>query len=221
MAYSTPARPAKAAPRAKVNEITRSTLMPISRAVGLSTADARMALPILVRRTRNCSSTCMSSEVATMMTKMLEKVMAPSGGAWPLSSRWMPSLMYQVTTSNGRWYGMKRGEKTKYSAPKYSRKKDTPMAVIRAAMRGALRSGLYATRSMTIARTAHTTIDSSDDRTRRRRPWRASPAEPGTRRAEPQVQLKRDTAKKLTKAPTMNTSPWAKLIRRTMPYTIV
>jgi hypothetical protein len=37
---------------------------------------------------------------------------------------------------------MKRGEKTKYSAPKYSRKKDTPMAVIKAAMRAASRRGL-------------------------------------------------------------------------------
>jgi hypothetical protein len=51
-AYSTPPSPARAAPTAKVNEITWSTLMPISRAAGLSKEAARIALPILVRRTR-------------------------------------------------------------------------------------------------------------------------------------------------------------------------
>ncbi len=55
---------------------------------------------------------------------------------------------------------MKRGEKTKSSAPKYSRKNETPIAVISAAMRGASRSGLYATRSMVTARIAQMTMDS-------------------------------------------------------------
>ena len=55
MAYSTPPNPAKAAPMAKVKEITWSTLIPIRRAAGLSKEVARMATPILVRRTRNWS----------------------------------------------------------------------------------------------------------------------------------------------------------------------
>ena len=46
--YSTPAAPASAPPRAKVNEIVRLTLMPISRAASWSWAVARIALPCRV-----------------------------------------------------------------------------------------------------------------------------------------------------------------------------
>ncbi len=91
MAYSTPPRPAKAAPMAKVKEITRSTLMPIRRAVGLSKEVARMATPILVRRTRNCSRSCTRMEAAMMIRRMLEKVIALAGGACPGTTGWMPS----------------------------------------------------------------------------------------------------------------------------------
>jgi hypothetical protein len=38
--------------------------------------------------------------------------------------------------------GIKRGVKTKFKAPKYSRKKETPIAVISAAIRGASLKGL-------------------------------------------------------------------------------
>ena len=47
-AYSTPPAAASAEPRAKVAEITRSILMPISLAASVSNETARMALPILV-----------------------------------------------------------------------------------------------------------------------------------------------------------------------------
>ena len=55
---------------------------------------------------------------------------------------------------------MNRGEKTNCSAPKNSRKNETPMAVISAAMRGASRSGLYATLSIVTASSVQTTMES-------------------------------------------------------------
>ncbi len=84
MAYSTPPRPANAAPTAKVNEMTPSTLMPIKRAVGLSNEVARMALPILVRRTRNCSNTCTTIERDhDDQEDVGEDDALFGGGAWP------------------------------------------------------------------------------------------------------------------------------------------
>ena len=47
--YIRPAAPASAPPSAKVNEMIRLTLMPISRAASWSCAVARIALPVRVR----------------------------------------------------------------------------------------------------------------------------------------------------------------------------
>ena len=48
---------------------------------GLSNEVARMATPTLVRRTRYCRKSCTSSDAATMIRKMFEKVILPSGAA--------------------------------------------------------------------------------------------------------------------------------------------
>jgi len=58
------------------------------------------------------------------------------------------------TTRNGRGNARKLGPKTWWRAVKYSRNSETPMAVMREAIRGAFRSGLYATRSMATASAA-------------------------------------------------------------------
>ena len=73
---------------------------------------------------------------------MLEKLIVLSGTVCPATIGWIPSWMYQAVVSNGLLYGMKRGENTNCRAPKNSRKNDTPMAVISAAILGASRSGL-------------------------------------------------------------------------------
>jgi len=86
---------------AKVKEMTRSTLMPIRRAVGLSNEVARMATPILVRRTMNCSRICTRMEAAMMMRTMLENVIALAATSTPGRIGWMPSCTNQATTGNG------------------------------------------------------------------------------------------------------------------------
>ena len=78
-------------------------MIPINRAADLSNETARIAFPILVRRTKNWSRTWVSTEAKAMIRKILEKVMLPSGGACAELTRWMPSLIYHVTTSKGRW----------------------------------------------------------------------------------------------------------------------
>ena len=69
---------------AKVNEITWSTLMPISRAVGLSNEAARMALADLRAPHQELQQqSARGSTRATMIRKMFEMVIAPSGGVCP------------------------------------------------------------------------------------------------------------------------------------------
>ena len=86
---------------ANVKEITRSTLMPMSRAVGLSNEVARMAIPIFVRRTRNCRNSCTRTEATMMIRNMLEKEIVLSGDACPLTMGWTPFCMYHAVMSKG------------------------------------------------------------------------------------------------------------------------
>src|SRR5208282_2147963 len=67
--------------------------------------------------------------------------------------------MYHEAVSNGLLYGMNRGENTNCRAPKNSRKNDTPIAVMSAAILGASRSGLYATLSIVMASRVQTTME--------------------------------------------------------------
>ena len=64
-----------------------STLMPISRAVGLSSEVARIALPILVLLTMYCSPRRSKTVTPAMITVMLVISTPP---------------MFQTTTSKGR-----------------------------------------------------------------------------------------------------------------------
>ena len=57
---SPPATAASAEPMAKVSEMVALTLMPISCAAPLSSEQARMALPSLVRPVKKVSSTMMT-----------------------------------------------------------------------------------------------------------------------------------------------------------------
>ncbi len=87
---------------------------------------------------------------------------------------------------------------------------DTPIAVISGARRGALRSGRYATRSIVTLTITQTGIAAS-------RP-RISSIQPGRPGATPCSPV---TTAYAVNAPTINTSPCAKLMRLRMPYTIV
>ena len=67
------------------------------------------------------------------------------------------TICWLFTTQEPTWYtvavntaGKVRGWGEANRIITFSRKKETPMAVIRIAIRGALRMGRYATRSMTI-----------------------------------------------------------------------
>ena len=63
-----PATPASAPPMTKVREIVLSMSMPISAAVGASSATARMPRPSLVRFTSRSRNTIITIAVTTMIT---------------------------------------------------------------------------------------------------------------------------------------------------------
>lgn len=79
--------------------------------------------------------------------------------------------------------------------------KDTPSALMSAEILGAFLRGRYANRSMVMPNAAVTAKDTS----------------PATGKDSPHEENPRTP----TKAPTMKTSPWAKLMRRIIPYTMV
>ena len=70
---STPATAASAEPIAKVTEMVRFTLMPISCAAPRSSETARMAFPIFVRLT-NTVSRIMITTVSAMVTSVLPEI---------------------------------------------------------------------------------------------------------------------------------------------------
>ena len=87
------------------------------------------------------------------------------------------------------------------SCIEYARKKETPSALISGAIRGALRSGRYAKRSIATPRSAQPAIAASV--------IRISSSQVGTfGSVEPPSSC---SAPKPMNEPTMNTSPWAKL----------
>ena len=93
----------------------------------------------------------------------------------------------------------------------YWRKNDAPIAVMNGTSRGAFRNGRYATRS---SRTA-TPVDAA---IAARRTMASDTTGCSVHR------LVRDNGPATTypiMPPTMNTSPWAKLMKRRTPYTIV
>ncbi len=89
-----------------------------------------------------------------------------------------------------------------------SRKNDIPMAVISGARRGALRSGRYATRSIATLIPPMTSITTGNTTSKARRLMTVkvpSVIANNPRRVVPMY------------APSVNTSPWAKLISSMMP----
>ncbi len=101
-----------------------------------------------------------------------------------------------------------RGLGPKTYWPPYSRKKLTPMAVMREFSRGELRSGRYASRSMKNPRSAHPTMEA--------RVMSSAPPMLGSLDSPVQRATYQPTI-----APIMKTSPWAKLISFKTPYTMV
>ena len=63
---SAPAMAARAEPMAKVREMVRLTLMPMSWAAPLSSEQARMALPIRVLPVKSVSATMITTQQATV-----------------------------------------------------------------------------------------------------------------------------------------------------------
>ena len=94
----------------------------------------------------------------------------------------------------------------------FSRKTETPNALMSGASRPALRSGLYATRSIASPSAAEKLIAPRNTRTR------AISRIPRGKGEVNAVALSRNTA---TIAPIMNRSPWAKFMSWRTPYTIV
>ena len=142
MPTSTPAAAASAEPIANVNEMTLFASMPMSCAVSVSNDTARIALPIFVFCTMYVSS--------AISTMVMEKMRI----CWPFTTK-LPIVMPWLSNTAGNVRGV--GE-TKYIIV-YSRKNDTPMAVISTESLGAWRSGLYAHRSTMMPRTAVTTME--------------------------------------------------------------
>ena len=67
---STPATAARAEPMAKVMEMVRLTLMPMSCAAPLSSLQARMALPILLLETKVVSPSMMTRQMTMVRREM-------------------------------------------------------------------------------------------------------------------------------------------------------
>ena len=72
----TPARPANAPPNIKVMEITRLGLTPISAAICVCSAVARIALPSFVFSTKN-NKPAITTKATTMITISLPVMVAP------------------------------------------------------------------------------------------------------------------------------------------------
>ena len=105
--------------------------------------------------------------------------------------------------------GTPRCEPPSQSRPTFCRMNEKPTAVISGASLGALRSGLYATRSIiTLSVPQHDHRDEQDheqaeDQAQQRRSSTVSPIVP--------------IKEKATKLPIMKRSPWAKLMSSMMP----
>ena len=111
-----------------VMEMMRSELMPMSSAVSVSKEAARIALPVFVFWTMYVRM--------TMSTAVMPRISI----CWPLIT--MPPTVPTVTATSPNIAGNVRGVgETKYIVV-YSRKNETPMAVMSTEMRGAWRSGL-------------------------------------------------------------------------------
>ena len=68
---------ASAEPMAKVTEIVRLTLMPMSCAAPLSSEQARMALPIFVLPVKRVSATMMTMQAAIVTSVATRTVISP------------------------------------------------------------------------------------------------------------------------------------------------
>ena len=112
---------------AKTMEIVVSTLMPMSWAAALSSEQARMALPILVRWVKNVSATMTATQASTVT----------------MVTDWMRSCPPK-SSSGGRSTTLVKtfGSDFMMSSAEFCKKYDTPMAVIRTASDGAPRRGL-------------------------------------------------------------------------------
>ena len=89
---STPAMAARAEPMAKVMEMVRSTSMPMSWAAALSSEQARMALPILVRPVNQVRASMMTTQASTVTMATWVTV------SWPLKSFTEPVPTTEVNT---------------------------------------------------------------------------------------------------------------------------
>jgi hypothetical protein len=117
--------PARAEPTANVNEMVLFTLMPMRRAAPMSSDTARMALPSLVFCTR-IVSTMVEMAVTTMVMMAFAERDTP------------PTLDCR---GRSKYSGTTLASAPKTSCAPFSRKYETPMAVMSRLMRGASRSG--------------------------------------------------------------------------------
>ena len=116
--------PASAEPMAKVKEIVRFRLMPMSWAAPISSETARMALPSLVFWTMS-----VRAAIATIVTRIV------SSAALLMVTE--PSEILPGTMGS-----MLFVSEPKSSCAPFSSRKEIPMAVISRLRRGALRSGV-------------------------------------------------------------------------------
>ncbi len=135
IAHIMPPAAAAAEPIAKVTAMILLTLTPISMVVSMSLAMERIARPVLVR--------WMVKRIAPSRTRVSRGVQINR------SVNIMPPTSRISLKKSGR--GKALGWPPKITIPRFSRKKETPIAVIRAEIRGALRTGRYAPLSMSDA----------------------------------------------------------------------
>ncbi len=192
--WITPAAPARAAAMKNVIAIVWLMSTPMSSAASRSWAVERIARPSRVRPTNTCRATISNS--ATTSMKMFRRPM-------------LPPAMSSFTL--GKIWGTLIGEDENSAWMMFCRMNETPIAVISGASLGAWRRGRYAKRSMITPTEPMTTIVAKTTRTR------MPPSLIGSsigRSSSPSGTVMIHIA---TNAPTMNTSPWAKLMSSMIP----
>ena len=177
-----------------VRAIVRLMSTPISCAASRSCAVDRIARPRRVRLTNSWSAIIRDTD--TVITKMLTSPMLTS----PI---WILAV-------GGITCGVLIGDGPYRIWMKFWRMNETPIAVISGASRGALRSGRYANRSIATPSRPITTMTIANVVTSRNTAWGTDVAEPSW----PSTLVRTNID---ANAPTMNTSPWAKLMSSMMP----
>ena len=131
-----------------MNPITVFTFIPIRAVVGISIATALIAIPILVLyiiQPRNTSDMAVMTIVTIEITG---KRMPPVITSLPNLVSGVPPIMIILFRKDGNTVLNDFGIPENNTTAMLSRKKETPMAVMRADILGAFLMGLYATRSI-------------------------------------------------------------------------